>query len=460
MTLTPEQLRLLPTFEGIPRAQLEWFCERGDEIVLAPGEHMFELGEPARWMYVVVEGVIRWFEEVGGQWLLVATTTRGQVTGMLPFSRMTHYPRYTVAAEPSRVLRLDKEAFQEMLGMCLEMGKRLVAEMSDRVRGDVRLEQQREKMQALGRLSAGLAHELNNPAAALRRATALLEDRRKALDALASTMVRHRLDGEVIEAIDHFRHAARPSATTGLSPLDRSLLVEDVETWLENNGVPEPWEIAATLVDFGYTVEALEELAARVPQRVLGDAVAWVGTGLGTDALLEEIHLCAERVSEVVSSVKSYSHMDRSTAHEPTDVPEGIDHTLSVLGGRIREQGVRLRREYEDELPPIPANAGELNQAWTLLIENALDAMSNGGELQLRAQRNEAFVEVQVVDDGPGIPPELRSRVFEPFFTTKTVGEGTGLGLDIALRIVTTHQGHIDVESRPGRTAMLVRLPI
>ena len=460
MTLTPDELARLSIFEGIPAEQLAWLCECGEEVVLASGQRMFERGTPARWMFVVVEGVIRGFEEVGGQWLVVATTRRGEVTGMLPFSRMTHYPRHTIAAEPSRVLRVDKRHFPIMLTRSMKMGQRLVAQMSDRVRGDVRLEQQREKMLALGRLSAGLSHELNNPAAALRRATSRLKERSGALDVLSAAMVRCHLDEEALDAVDRLRSAASPDTAQELSPLERSAREEDLLEWLEDNGVSEAWEIVWALVNSGYSVEDLATLAAGVPASALGDTLAWVAAGLGSQALLGEIHGAAQRISELIASIEKYSHMDRSSAHQPTDVGEGIEATLAMLRSRIADQGIRLLLEYEPKLPSIPANAGELNQVWTILAENALDAMPDGGELRLAVSQDEGFVVVQVADTGPGIPGDVIPRIFEPFFTTKDVGEGTGLSLDIARRVASTHQGSIDVESRPGRTVMHVRLPV
>ena len=209
MSFTREELRTLDILEGLPDEQLDWLCEHGEKVTIESGEHMFDRGQVADALWIVVEGVIQGFEEIGGQWLLVATTVRGQVTGMLPFSRMTHYPRHTVAAEPSEVLRLDASLFGELLEVSEEVGRRLVAQMSDRVRGDVRLEQQSEKMMALGRLSAGLAHELNNPAAAVRRAAALLSEHRAKLPALVTALVRHQVGEQGLEKLEQLRSLGR-----------------------------------------------------------------------------------------------------------------------------------------------------------------------------------------------------------------------------------------------------------
>ncbi len=460
MSFTREELRTLDILEGLPDEQLDWLCEHGEKITIESGEHMFDRGQVADALWIVVEGVIQGFEEIGGQWLLVATTVRGQVTGMLPFSRMTHYPRHTVAAEPSEVLRLDASLFGELLKVSEEVGRRLVAQMSDRVRGDVRLEQQSEKMMALGRLSAGLAHELNNPAAAVRRAAVLLSEHRAKLPALVTALVRHQVGEQGLEKLEQLRSLGRQDDESTATSLERSEREDDLLEWLEDHDVNEPWEVAAAFNEANLTPEDLEDLARHVPAAALTDALAWLSGGISSDRIVEEIKGAAGRISELVASIKTYSHMDRSSEHKPTDVRLGVDNTLKMLGHKVKAKEIGVEREYQDDLPLIPANAGELNQVWTNLLDNAIDAVDQGGELILRARLNDLWVDVEIVDDGPGIPEEILSHIFEPFFTTKDVGVGTGLGLGVAMRIGQTHQGHIEVKSKPGQTSMSVRLPV
>ena len=461
MSFTRDELRSLTILEGLPDGELDWLCEHGVRTTLASGDRMLERGQVADALWIVVKGVIKGFEEIGGQWLLVATTVRGQVTGMLPFSRMTHYPRHAVAAEPSEVLRLDASLLMELIDVSPEVGRRLVAQMSDRVRGDVRLEQQGEKMMALGRLSAGLAHELNNPAAAVRRAAALLSEHRAKLPALVMGLVRHHVSEQGLEKLEQLRTLGRQGdGSSAGTELERSEREDDLLEWLEDHGVAEPWEAAATFSEANLRVEDLEDVARNVPEAALADVLAWLGGGIDSDRIVEEIKTASGRISELVASIKTYSHMDRSAEHKPTDVRLGVDNTLKMLGHKLKAKEIRLVREYQDDLPMIPANAGELNQVWTNLLDNAIDAVDQGGELILRARLNDLWIEVEIVDDGPGIPDEILSHIFEPFFTTKDVGVGTGLGLGIAMRIVDTHQGHIEVESRPGETCICVRLPV
>ncbi|HSF14668.1 MAG TPA: ATP-binding protein [Vicinamibacteria bacterium] len=454
-----DELRGLEIFEGLSDDELTWFSEHGMGFELETGEHMIERGDPADYMFVVVRGTIDGYEEHGGQWLVVATTGRGKVTGMLPFSRMTHYPRYVVAVEPSQVLFVHKRDFQEMLSVSLEVGQRLVASMSDRVRGDVRLEQQQEKMVALGKLSAGLAHELNNPAAAVGRAAATLSKHLAKLPESMSGLMGQHLDEAAIDAIRQLPTLARPGESATLLPLARAEREEALGAWMEDHHVTDGWRMAGTFTDSGFTVDDLQEFSGKIPAAALGDALVWIEYGLVADGVVAEIASSAERISSLIDSVKTYSHMDRSVEHKLTDVREGLDNTLKMLGHKIDKKGIRLERDYEKDLPEVQAHAGELNQVWTNLIDNAIDAVDEGGVLRIEAKPDEHGIVVRVIDNGPGIPEQLRQRVFDPFFTTKEVGEGMGLGLDIALRIARTHRGRIEVHSKPGRTEMRVHLP-
>jgi signal transduction histidine kinase len=460
MKFTTKELRPLTILGGLPEQQLAWLSNHGTRIELATRDHMFTSGQPADFMFIVVAGTIQRYQEIDGQWLVVATTGRGQVTGMLPYSRMTHYPGHAVAAEPALVLRIDKRDFDDMLATSHELGQRLIAEMSNRVRGDVRMEQQREKMASLGRLSAGLAHELNNPASAIRRTATSLAECLAEHAAFTMTMARCDLKETAIEAIEQILHVARKRNFSDLSPLQRSEREEEITVWLEDRAVANNWELASVFTVAGLHVSDLERSAEAVPQVFLGNALAWVAGNIEVDRMVAEIKFSAGRVSELVSSVKIYSHMDQSSEHKPTDVRVGLDNTLKMFGHKLKQKNIRLTRDYCEDLPAIPGNAGELNQVWTSIIDNAIYAMEENGELCVEIGSNDWGVDVKIIDDGRGIPDDIRHRIFDPFFTTKDVGEGTGLGLDIARRIIQTHRGQIDVRSRPRRTEMIVRLPI
>ena len=421
---------------------------------------MFTAGKPADYLFIVVTGLVHRYHEIGGQWLVVATTAPGQVNGMLPFSRMTHYPSHAIAAEPTQVLRLHKNNFIEMLGVSEELGRRLVAEMSNRVRGDVRLEQQREKMASLGRLSAGLAHELNNPAAAISSTAASLTKRLSDQAVLNMALARNDIAESSITAIENscawHKNQRYPTIRRSNAVKKKSKL----PTGWKNGPLWIPGNSPTIFTDHGISISDLDQFANAVPPAIIGNALAWIAINIEIDQMVGEINAAAGRVSELISSVKRYSHMDQSTEHKPVDVREGLDATLQMFGYKLKQKNITITRNYQDELPQISGYVGELNQVWTCLIDNAIDAMDENGKLGIEVNHTELNIDIKIIDNGKGIPENIRSSIFDPFFTTKGVGEGTGLGLDIAQRIVRTHRGQIVVESKPGQTVMLVQLPV
>jgi signal transduction histidine kinase len=384
----------------------------------------------------------------------------GDVTGVLPYSRMTKVPGTSVAVEDSTLLLVHRDDFAELVRVAPELGQRLVAVLSDRVREATRNADQHEKMISLGKLSAGLAHELNNPASAAKRSTAALRERMHRLPGLVTRLTACGITHEQICAVNALREVAESGTQAFVDPLERSTREDAMARWLERFKVPEAYVVAETLVETGVTVADLQTMAESVPPHVMRDAIAWVEGSLAADRLLTEIEEAAGRISSLVASVKTYSHMDRGTDAQPTDVRQGIDSTLTMLGHKLHGKAIRVERAYAADLPEILAFAGELNQVWTNLIDNAIDAMPEGGALRIEAAPSNGKVEVRIIDSGHGIPAELKTRIFEPFFTTKDVGDGTGLGLEIVHRIVALrHGGSIDIASQPGRTEFTVSLP-
>jgi len=273
-------------------------------------------------------------------------------------------------------------------------------------------------------------------------------------------LVQHEVSEGHVRAIHQLRELASERAGVDASALAASEREEQLAAWLEEHDVVQAWDVAATLADAGLTVDDVSELSGSVPKALVADAIVWVACSLGVQNIASEIASSVGRISELVASVKGYSHMDRSPEHKPTDVREGIDSTLTLLSHKLKKKSIQVVRDYEDDLPLIEAHAGELNQVWTNLVDNAIDAVDDGGEVRIEAHRNNGHLDVSIIDSGHGIPEDIRNRIFEPFFTTKGVGEGTGLGLDIAMRIVQTHRGSMTVDSQPGRTNVLVRLPL
>ena len=461
-TATADDLRKVEAFSGFDSEQLAWLASHGEVREFAAGERVFSAGDVADTMTVILEGALELLIGVGGQMVPTFVQYAGEVTGLLPFSRMQRYSGAGRAASSLRVLLIRKELFPEMLQRLPALGQRLVSVMADRVRESTRAQEQREKMSALGTLAAGLAHELNNPASAVRRDAELLQARVAALPVLVAGLCAAGLDGGALTALGDNVEAIgrRPPAT--LDAMARNRHEEAVGEWLDDRAVGDAWGIAGTLVDAGVTVDDLHALSKLVPPAAIPGAARWMEALVDASRLTHDIDVASARISELVRSVKIYSHMDRATEKEPVTLTEGLDSTLVMLGHKMKKKGLRLEREYAADLPRIAAYAGELNQVWTNLLDNAIDASPEGSVIRIEAARDSSTsVAVRVIDRGPGVPDEIRTRIFEPFFTTKPVGQGTGLGLDIVERIVVQqHGGRVDLDSVPGRTVFTVRLPV
>ncbi len=453
-----DDLRKIQVFADLPQEHFAWLAEKSEEIRLQQGEIFAREGEPTNYLTAILEGEIRVQRESGSD-APIYIGHAGQVTGVLPYSRLTHYPGTVRAMLPTRMVRLHKDLFPEMLQRMPQLGQRLVALMSDRIRETTRLETQRDKLMALGKLSAGLAHELNNPAAAAQRATASLRETLETVREASIRLARHALSPEQREIITRFeREAGQYTVTIPADPLAQADREERVTAWLEARHVPDAWKISPAIADAGVDIPRLESLAAQVGDEVLSDALTRIASILTISRLIREIEVSTKRISELVRAVKEYSYMDQAAMQE-IDLHQGLENTFTILHHRLKG-GINVVREYGEDLPRICAFGGELNQIWTNLISNAIEAMQGKGELRVRTARDLDRVLVEIRDDGPGIPPEVLPHIFDPFFTTKGVGEGTGLGLDTVCRIIRNHHGEIRVTSHPGDTRFQVYLPI
>jgi signal transduction histidine kinase len=456
MTALESDLRGVPALADLPDDAIEWLAAHVERKEYAPGEVLVEAGSPADRMFIVFTGEFQGFRPDGGP---LVSMRGGHVTGMLPYSRLKTFPATVRAVAPSRGASLSIVCFPEMLQRFPILGQRLVGVMSDRIRENTRAAEQREKLMSLGRLSAGLAHELNNPASAAWRAA---ESLREAVGRLRDANAR--LDQQPLTAAQRAHVDARErewlaaaASAQPADPLERSDREQALSDWLDSLDIPESWNIAASLAEAGLDAARLQELADEFPPAALGDILRRSSAALLIARLVDEIESSTSRISELVRAIKEYSYMDQGPVQE-VDLHQGLESTLLILKHRWKH-GVKVFREYDRSLSRICARAGELNQVWTNLIANAIDAMNGEGELRIRTARELDRALVEIADTGTGIAPEIQGRIFDPFFTTKGVGEGTGLGLDIVRRIVHEHHGDVSFESRPGATKFQVRLP-
>jgi signal transduction histidine kinase len=459
-----EALRRVHVFADLPDEQLQWFADHTEEVRHAPGDVVFQKGAPADVLVIYLEGEVRAYRDDqahdGYVYIGRAGEPNTEVSGMLPFSRMKEWSATGRAVTDMRLLRFPVSLFPELLQRMPELVKRLVGLMSDRVRDVTVADQQQDKLMALGKLSAGLAHELNNPAAGATRAAKDLILVLKELREADLRLCRHDLTSEQYAAIVSFENNAIEQLAT-VQPLDslaQSDLEEVLATWLENHGVADPWKYSNNLVEAGIDAEHLEQIFGTIDASAIGDVLARVNAQLATVKLAREIRTGTARISELVGAIKEYSYMDQASVQE-VDVHKGLESTLLILKYKLRKKNIELTREYADNLPRIKAYGSELNQVWTNLIVNAIEAMQEGGKLKVRTRLEPTDVMVEIRDSGAGIPESVKTHIFEPFFTTKAVGEGTGLGLDTVARIVRKHRGNIRFDSKPGDTCFQVRLP-
>jgi len=453
-------LRQIEIFSDLREDQLQWFVSSAKQILLSAGEILLHEGDPADSLFVLLEGEIRGRRETGGKDAPGFMVRTGQVMGLLPFSRMTRVPLTGRATVPTWLLSLHKGQFQEMLQRIPELLPRLVGVMADRIREYSRAEQQLNKLSALGKLSAGLAHELNNPASAAGRAAEALREHMHELRRINKTLDNGSLSCEERAQLASLEENLldRLASAPPLDALQQSDMEEELAAWLHRRNIANAPRLAAGLVEAGIDRAALDKLGARFRVAVLPDILARVVSAVGAEKLTREIEVSTARISELVRAVKEYTYMDQAPEQE-VDVHRGIESTLTMLKFRLKH-GVEVKREFDPNLPRIFAHGSELNQVWTNLIDNAIDAMGGKGELIIRTSKELEFVLVEIIDSGPGIGGEVKAHIFEPFFTTKGVGEGTGMGLDTVYRIVRAHRGDVSFESRPGRTNFQVRLPL
>lgn len=456
-----ELLKYLPLFAGLPEADMRHLLRHAKEVKLPAGKMLFEEGDPGDNAYVVERGELEIIKDAAGREVLLAVNGPGALVGEMAL--LEDRPRMAGARARTDcdLLAIDKDEFSHLLQTSHAAARAIFNTILSRWRDSQAMLRQSEKMAQLGTLTAGVAHELNNPAAAVRRGAGQLESSLGELARAQLEMGGLALSGEQQQALEALAEEARQKAASppSLDALARSDRETELEEWLTARGLPDAWELAPALVELDYEVSGLEGLVAAFPPEHLPSVIRWLGATYSAYNLLAEIRQGATRISEIVKALKSYSYLDQAPVQE-VDIHEGVDDTLLILRHKLKG-GITVRREYAPDLPRIQGYGSELNQVWTNILDNAVDALDGQGTITIRTRQEGDRVVVQIEDDGPGIPPEAQSRIFEAFFTTKPPGKGTGLGLDISYKIVVLkHRGDIRFKSEPGRTSFEVWLPL
>jgi len=461
----PEELRRTFLFEKLTDEQLDWLCREG-HVEQLPAGRVYTEGEPARCFYVLLDGEVALSRLVGGD---DVETNRTNQIGVYSGAWQAYlgdrvpqvYNNSMRAVVPSRFFVLDAEKLAEMMREWFPMALHMLEGLFFGIQNIQQTVAQRERLLALGSLSAGLTHELNNPAAAAVRATSSLRDRVAGMRHKLGLIAMGPYDRETLATLIRCQEDAveRVAKAAPMTPMEASDREDEIVDWLEAHDIAGGWDIAPTFVQAGLDVPWLDQVATTVDQQTLEGAVRWLNYTLESELLMNEIEDSTTRISTLVAAAKQYSQMDRAP-FQTVDVHELLDSTLLMLGRKIGDK-ITVVKEYDRSLPPVPAYAAELNQVWTNLIDNAVAAMEGEGTLTIRTDRDDGWAVISICDDGPGVPEDIRARIFEPFFTTKPVGEGTGLGLDISWRIVINkHHGDLSLESVPGDTRFIVRLPL
>jgi signal transduction histidine kinase len=454
-------LRKSPLFQGLSDEELKHLMDMAEPVSLRAGDILIRQGEPGDAAYMVIKGEFEVQKQTGQSLIKIDVRNPGDVVGEMALLSRAPRNATLIAKTDGEVLRIPKEAFETLLRSSTTAAMAVLHWVMSRLTQNESLLHQQEKMAALGTMSAGLAHELNNPAAAAQRSAAQLKDSQGRWLTLTHQIESAAFQqGQTDWLKDFIQEVSRRlEAPVKLNALDRIDLVDQVQSWLEANGVESAWELAPAMVNFGWETEALEKLRDDLPPALFILSIQWLGMCCLMMGLLSEVLQTTERISQIVHAVKSYTYLDQAPLLE-VDVHEGLENTLVILQHKLKK-GVAIKREYAPNLPRIQAYASELNQVWTNIIDNAVDAMNGKGEVRIKTYQEDERVIVEITDNGPGIPRDIQSRIFEPFFTTKAPGHGTGLGLHISHDIIANrHHGQLAVESKPGETKFRAVLPI
>ncbi len=456
------ELKSVPEFKAVPEIQLQWLVDHGQIRSYANGARVFTKGDEVDGFQIVLNGGLALQMVQNGNLRDLGTYERLEILGRLPYSRMKAASGEGFAVGDLELFFLHRDLFPEMISTCHEITEALVHNMTDRVRDFTKYQQQNDKMMALGKLSAGLAHELNNPSAAIVRSAQELKRRLSGTPEQFKKVLKIRTDDAIVDKVNRLVFCKMDdTGKHALSLMEKTSLEDELNDWLENNGVEEPWQMTETFASYGFTVKDFEEVRSWLRSEDYMPVIGWIHQVLSTEKLVGEIEEASKRINTLVSSVKGYTHMDQAPEKHKVDIHSGIRNTLTMLTHKLRKAGIKVIENFQHQPPEANIFVSEMNQVWTNLIDNAIDAMEGrpDSKLEIKTERDREFSVVSVIDNGPGIPKEIIDKVFDSFFTTKSIGKGTGLGLDVVRTIVGQHNGKVEVTSEPGKTVFRVCFP-
>jgi len=454
--ITPSELRHIASFSDLPEDQVDWFVSHAEEVYVEAGEAFVRQGDPAEWMVIFLEGHFQWRGEFGGD-AVALPAQAGEISGVFPFSRMKNFTVTGEAVTHGRLLKFPAALLPELIQKMPVLTNRLVAMMSDRIREGARIEQHRDRLISLGKVAAGLAHELNNPASAARRASDRMRETLERMQRANAELWRlpiRESERTRIEAVEDslLRWRSAPMDALALSDLEESLA-----SILRSYGHPNAWELSSSLAGAGMHADALISLLTELEENTARPALARIAAATELSVLVNTVERGTARIADLIRSVKEYTYLDQGPVQE-VDIIRSLEITLEALPHLV-QPGIEVQRDFGQAALTVNAVGTELTQVWTNIIANAVEAMLGRGMLRLRTLREDRFAVIEIGDSGPGIPPEIEPHIFDPFFTTKGVGEGTGLGLNTVRTIVRKYGGSIQVSSKPGDTRFQVRLP-
>lgn len=461
--VTKEHLRAFDTFNDVPDDDLQWLVCNSRHYTIMKDAYLFKEGDATNEMHIIVEGKILLYYNQNGQRRNMGELEPGEITGVLPYSRMVQAGGNGVTLEHTEVLSLHRDCFMDMICNHHQLTQKLVSLMTSRVRNFTKLQSQNEKMISLGKLSAGLAHELNNPAAAVVRSASELKKHLSHVPDKFKRVMLMRVEPETVDCVNDILY----QKLAGINSLKQSMMQrtareDDIVEWMDDHGIENGFELAESFADFGYEVEDLDKVLECVGEQEVTPVLSWMDNVMTTEKMVSEIEDASKRISALVGSIKSYSHMDRASDVEAVDVREGIRSTLTLLNHKVKKNNVKVVEHFDETLPKVKLFVSEMNQVYTNLIDNALDAMEGreGNVLEIATKQERESLVVSIIDNGPGISEDIINLIFDPFFTTKAVGKGSGLGLEVVKKIVEQHKGVIKAYSQPGKTEFRICIPI